>query len=483
MTIDEPAGADEAPGPMGAGPIAAGDAPSPKGAVGGDAPGPRGVSPSAVGGAAARGSPRGLLPMLDAASGRATVGGGPAAIDRRQDRLVMAAGIALAGGFLAAAVLAAVLPAEWRRGIWLPIHLGVAGAASVAIAAVMPFFAATLALARPVDPTIRAMGIVLPLLGIVGGAAGLTAGPLALAQAGGIVYLAGMGAVSIATFVPLAGSSAPRRGVMAAASGAALFDVTLGALLGTLYASNVPWVLERWALLRPAHAWINVLGFVGVIVTGTLVHLWPTVLGARIRTGPSVAFLGVGWVFGPPLVALGLAAGSDAAARAGAAVTILGAAGLAIFAVRQWTVRGRWTTDPAWHRAAIGHLGLGIAWGVAGTLVAAGLVLAHGAAPDAWSAAAVLPALGLGWIAQTIVGAGSHLVPTAGPGGPVRHLAQRQTLGRWSAGRLLALEAGVALLTVGLPLGLPVATVIGAIAAGGSVVASVGLLVTAVRRA
>jgi len=475
MTIDEPAraGAGDVPGPKGAGPITAGD----------DGPGPLAGPPSADGGAAPRGSPRGLLPMLDAPPGRAADVGGPAAIDRRQDRLVTAAGIVLAGGFLAAAVLATLLPAEWRRGIWLPIHLGVAGAASVAIAAVMPFFAATLALARPVDPTIRAMGVVLPLLGIVGVAGGLTAGPLALAQAGGIVYLAGMCAVAIATFVPLAGSSAPRRGVLAAASGAALVDVTLGALLGTLYAANVPWILERWALLRPAHAWLNVLGFVGVIVTGTLVHLWPTVLGARIRTGPSVALLGVGWVFGPPLVALGLAAGSDAVARTGAAVTILGAAGLAVFAVRQWTVRGRWTTDPDWHLAAIGHMGLGIAWGVGGTLVAAGLVLARGATPDAWSAAAVLPALGLGWIAQTIVGAGSHLVPTAGPGDPIRHLAQRRTIGRWSAARLLALETGVALLAVGVPLGLPVATAVGAVVAGGSVVASVGLLASAVRRA
>jgi len=81
------------------------------------------------------------------------------------------------------------------------------------------------------------------------------------------------------------------------------------------------------------------------------------------------------------------------------------------------------------------------------------------------------------------VGAGAHLVPTAGPGDPVRHLAQRRTLGRWSAARLVALEAGVALLAVGVPLGVPVATVAGAVVAGGSVVASVGLLASAVRGA
>jgi nitrite reductase (NO-forming) len=405
----------------------------------------------------------------------------PPAIDRRDDRMISAAGIALAGALLAVAAASTFLPPELRRGTWLPIHLGLAGAASVAIAAMLPFFAATLAIARPVDPLIRATGIVLPLLGIVGVAAGLAWGPRGLAEAGGVTYLAGIATVAIATFVPLARSTVPRRGALAATAAAALADVALGAILGTLYASNALWVLERWAALKPAHAWLNILGFVGVVVTSTLVHLWPTVLGARIRAGGSAVVVGAGWALGPPVVAAGFAAGSDAVARLGAVVTLIGVAGLAVFAIREWVGRGRWTTDPAWHLAATGHVGAGIAWGCGGTVVAAALVLAHGASPDAWSAAAVLPAVGLGWIVQTLVGAWTHLVPTIGPGDPAAHAAQRRRLGRWAGGRLVAFEVGVALVAAGLPAGSVAVAGAGVAAAGASLAVSVALLAAALR--
>ncbi len=405
----------------------------------------------------------------------------PPVVDRRPDRAIAAGGMIAAAALLLAGVLATLLPADARRGIWLPVHLGIAAASSVAIAAMLPFFTATLAVASPVRPAVRTLGVTLTLVGILAVAVGIAWGPSGLAVAGGVTFTAGVATVAYAALRPLARSTSPRRAVLGIAAAAALIDVACGALLGTLYAAGATRILADWGLLKPAHAWLNVLGFVGVTIVTTLVHLWPTVIGTRIEGGRSGAGTGFGWVVGPPIVAAGFVIGSDFVARTGAMVTLTGAASLAAYGIARWRVRGRWTLDLPWHRTAVGHLAAGMAWGAGGAAAASCLVLYHGASPDAWSSA-VLVALGVGWIAQTIVGAWTHLIPTVGPGGPALHAAQRVVLGRAWWLRLAAWQAGTLLVVTGA-----VAEVVGAIVLGGVVVgltsvASVGLLVLAIRR-
>ena len=401
-------------------------------------------------------------------------------VDRRPDRRIAAGGIVAAGALLIAGALASLLPPDLRRGIWLPLHLGVAGASTVAIAAVLPFFTATLGVARPVRPWIRTVGVTLPLVGILAVAVGIAWGPTGLAAAGGLTYLSGIAVVAFAALAPLARSTAPRRPALGLAAVAALVDVACGALLGTLYAAGEPSVLAHWAELRPAHAWLNVLGFVGLTVATTLIHLWPTVLGARIDAGRTGLAVGVGWAVGPPLVAVGFVAGSDGIARVGAAVTLFGAASLVAFAASRWHARGRWTIDLAWHRAATGHLAAGIAWGAGGTATASVLVLARGASADAWSSA-VLVVIGVGWIAQTLVGAWTHLLPTIGPGDPVLHASQRRALGRGCGVRPMLWQVGTAGLAVGVVADVTAIAVAGGVIVGGVVVASVALLAAAAR--
>jgi nitrite reductase (NO-forming) len=239
-------------------------------------------------------------------------------------------------------------------------------------------------------------------------------------------------------------------------------------------------VLDHWALLRPAHAWLNVIGFVGLTIVTTLVHLWPTVLGSRIGAGRAGTAMGFAWAAGPPLVAAGFATGSDGLARVGAAVTLAGAGSLVAFAALRWRARGRWTIDLPWHRAAIGHLAAGVAWGAGGAAAASALVLARGASADAWSSS-VLVALGVGWVAQTLVGAWTHLLPTIGPGDPVRHEAQRGILGRGGPTRLTLWQVGTASLVVGVVAGLVLPAVAGGVVVGAVVVTSAALLATAAR--
>jgi nitrite reductase (NO-forming) len=443
------------------------------GPAGGDPTRPAGMAEASADGSAA-------TPPRAEAEGRDSI------VDRRPERSIAAGGIAAAGVLIVLGVLAALLPAEARRGIWLPVHLGIAGASSVAIAAVLPFFTATLGVARPVRPAVRTLGVTLPLVGILAVATGIAWGPLGLAEAGGIAYLAGMSVVAYAALAPLARSAAPRRIALGLAATAALVDVGFGAMLGTLYAAGAPWVLEDWGVLRPAHAWLNVIGFVGVTIVTTLVHLWPTVLGTRIVPGRAGAGMGVGWGLGPPIVALGLATGSDFIARTGAVVALSGAVSLAAFGIARWRARGRWTIDPGWHRAATGHLAAGVAWGAAGGTVAAALVLAYGASPGAWSSAALV-ALGVGWVAQTLVGSWTHLLPTIGPGGPALHAAQRAILGRASTPRLVAWQAGTTVLAAGAVAGgwpaieaaAPTLVVAGGALVGAAAIVSVGLLTRA----
>src|SRR6476619_3189395 len=65
-------------------------------------------------------------------------------VARMTDRRITLAGLLVGACFLALAVAAATLPEPVRRGVWLPLHLTLAGAAGTAVASVLPFFVAAL---------------------------------------------------------------------------------------------------------------------------------------------------------------------------------------------------------------------------------------------------------------------------------------------------------------------------------------------------
>lgn len=425
-----------------------------------------------------------VSPPLPPAGGAA---GRRAARGRATDRRITAAGLVVAGLFLAAAVAAVLLPVEVRHGAWLPLHLALAGAATTAIGAALPYFTSALAAAPPADPRLRVVVLVL----LAGGALGITGGvasgswmaAASLAPIGGAGFVAGIGGLAWAAFAPLRGGLGRRRPLVLAAYAIALADVAAGATLATLYVGGYEPVLAAWDRLLPVHAWLNLYGFVSLAVAGTLVHLFPTVLGTRIRGGRAAAGLVAGLGLGPPLVAGGFLLASDLLARLGALVELGGAAALLVELVAVGRSRGRWTSDAGWHRLTGGSLTLAAGWFAVGVAIGAGRILAFGTAPGAWSLVAVAAPLAVGWIAQAILGAWSHLAPAIGPGGPEAHAGQRALLGRLSALRLAALQAGTGLLAVGLPLGSLPLTLGGGIVAGAAVLASLGLLLGAVRLA
>ncbi|HEX2625801.1 MAG TPA: hypothetical protein VHL56_02715, partial [Candidatus Limnocylindrales bacterium] len=94
------------------------------------------------------------LPVLETEPARR----GP---DRATDRRLTLSGLAVALAFLAAAGASLAVPPDSRLGLWLPVHLALAGAAATAIASMLPFFVAALAVGRPAPPILRGMSILL----------------------------------------------------------------------------------------------------------------------------------------------------------------------------------------------------------------------------------------------------------------------------------------------------------------------------------
>ena len=105
-------------------------------------------------------------------------------VSRDADRRVTMAGVLAAAVLLALATASLALPAAFRHGLWLPLHLALAGAAATAVASVLPFFAAAIAQARPSAPAIRIGGIGLIAGGALVVSGGVVLGSTALAVTG-----------------------------------------------------------------------------------------------------------------------------------------------------------------------------------------------------------------------------------------------------------------------------------------------------------
>lgn len=273
------------------------------------------------------------------------------------ERAILRLGIAITGSFLLASVLSALLPLGGLHG-WVATHLALGGAATVSIGTFMPHFGVTLAGTRPEPWPLRLAGVI----ALAGGMATVALGrPLVgagFAAGGGLLVLAGIGLTAWTTFAPMRSSLARRHLIVRVCYAVALADAAVAASLATLLVVGWPPVAGAWLSLKPAHAWLNVFGFVSLTTATTLVYLYPTMLGARILRRRSLAVALPGLVIGPPLTAAGYATAGQPLAVAGASLTLLGAAGFLWYGLDTWRRRGNWARDLAWHELAARH-GLG----------------------------------------------------------------------------------------------------------------------------
>lgn len=406
---------------------------------------------------------------------------------RADDRRIVVLSIVIAALYLVAAAGAAAAVTAGAQALpstaWLPLHLALAGGASTAIAGVMPFFVAALSAGRPAPARLRLAAVVMVAVGAAlvvthGIAPGLVIG-LPVSAVGGIVFLGGIVATAASVRRSGRGGLMARRPIVTAGYLLALGNVGVGATLGTLVVAGWTPVLLDLVRVRAAHAWTNLIGFVSLVILSTLLHFLPTVLGTRIvpRRSATVAVLGV--ALGSPLVVAGDLTGVGAIAGGGAALTLVGIAGLLAEARAVRAARGRWTTDAGWHTLASGGLLAGVGWFAVGAGTASALVLARSlglVGEDlAWRSQYVAGPLAIGWVVQVLLASWTHLLPSIGPGGPVEHAAQRVVLGRAARPRLVALNLGAALVSLGWPLGFGPLVAAGAALAALVVVASAGL--------
>ncbi|MBI3748659.1 MAG: hypothetical protein HY262_07430, partial [Chloroflexi bacterium] len=373
-------------------------------------------------------------------------------IRRSGDRAVTSAGVRVAAGLLGLAGVS-VVRAALGGTIWLPLHLALAGAAGTAIASVLPFFTTTLGKAAPAPGSVRVAAVGLVAGGTLLAGYGMSSGQPGVAAIGGASYIAGLGATAAAAFLPLRKALGFRIRLVELAYLAAIAEVVLGVAMATAMLAGWAPVAEAWGSLKPAHAWLNVFGFVTVVVAASLTHLAPTVAGGRIRPRRSASVALAFLMLGAPLVAIGFATGWDPIGRGGAIVELLGGAALTVHGAAVQRDRGRWTSDAGWHRFAGLSLVTAPGWLLIALAISAGRVLWLGPVPAAWDLRLLIVPLVAGWVGQVLVASWTHLVPAVGPGDQLRHAVQRRWLGRASTVRWLAWNAGAALWTVGLPAG------------------------------
>ncbi|MEV6926650.1 multicopper oxidase domain-containing protein [Dactylosporangium sp. NPDC051485] len=346
-------------------------------------------------------------------------------------------------GYLAGIVavgFAHPLLAQWR---WLAIHLLLLGAVSNAIVIWSAHF--TAALLRAAVPAGRrgdAVRLVVLNAGVLAVLTGATVGPAWVGVGGAAAVFAAICAHLHWLYARIRAALPARFAVTAhyyvAATVALLAGIPAGA-----------WMLVTDDTARPRlilfHAHVNLLGWVTLTVLGTVLTLWPAVLRTRMADGAVTAArtaLPVA-VAGLVVLAVGVLTWWPVLALGGLVLTAVAAA-IVIRPAMQVARHKPPATFAAWSLAAAGGWLLG-----ALAVDATALAGAAGPADAADRFGGVLVPLLVGFAAQTLLGALTHLLPMALGGGPARVRAAIAVLERRGPQRVSM--ANLALLVFLLP--------------------------------
>ena len=215
----------------------------------------------------------------------------------------------------------------------------------------------------------------------------------------------------------------------------------LGALLGAMVAyPSLNGTLHSQFLL--AHEAVNVLGFVGITVVGTLVTFWPTMLRTKmvdraLAHSVRALYLMCG---GVALTLVGALFGLRPVAVAGLVVYLLGL--LLVAGVMVRTLR---TKRPNEYPPM--SVGMGFCWFLVG--VVATIVMVATTPFALLDMRAVTPIFVVGFLLQVLLGAMSYLLPQRMGGGPAVVRASNKEFNRFAAARVTAVN--LALLVFMMP--------------------------------
>ncbi|GAB2869956.1 multicopper oxidase domain-containing protein [Nocardioides pacificus] len=357
---------------------------------------------------------------------------------------------------------------------WLMIHLLLLGAVTHSIVVWSKHFADAV-LHTPTDEReLRLRNVLLATLNL--GVVGVIAGVLASVWAVTLVGALAVGGAVLAHGALLLRQL--RRSLPARFSGTVHYYIAsasflpVGGALGTVLARGLgdPW--HSRVLL--AHVVINLLGWVGITVAGTLVTLWPTMLRTRLGEGSEAASRrALPLLIVAVLVAAGGALVGQLIVVAVGLAWYVVALGLLALPLGRAARKRPPASHPTWSVLA------GVTW-LIGCLV--GLVIALVTA-SGWEQAGerfdwVVPFLAAGFGAQVLLGALGYLVPMALGGGPAPVRAANEVMDRGGALRIAAANAGLVVCALPVP---SLVRVLASVVALVALASSVPLLLIAIR--
>lgn len=357
---------------------------------------------------------------------------------------------------------------------WLMIHLLLLGAVSHAILVWSRHFADALLHTPPQAGDRRRQSARLLMLngGVVLVVAGVLADLWLLTLAGAVAVVGAVAWHGVALVLQLRRALPSRFGATVRYYVAATALLPVGATLGTILARGLSDPVH--GQLKLAHAGVNLLGWMGLTIVGTLVTLWPTMLRTRMAEGAERAARHALPVLATAVLvtAGGALAGSRAAVVLGLAGYLAGLSLVAAPFARSALCKPP-SSYPTWSVLA------GLAW-LVGSLVtlAVGVATAPtwGVVDDrvSW----LTPFLAAGFGAQVLLGALSYLVPMALGGGPTAVRAANTVLDRGGALRIVLVNGGLVVSVLPVP---SVVRVVSTLLVLGGLAAFVPLLVLAIR--
>ena len=276
--------------------------------------------------------------------------------------------------WLTAAAIAAAMHRQLPAATWLMVHLLLLGGVTTALL-VWSWHFSVAVLRAPQSPTRRGEALRITTANI--GALGVIAGVLAntpIVTILGAVAVAGAVAAHVGALVIRLRRALPSRFAFTVrayiAAGLLLIP---GIVLGVLMARGT-WDATTYSQLLLGHVTINLLGWVGLPILGTLVTLWPTMLHTRLAPDAErQARRALPLLIGGTLVTTaGALTGLDLLAAAGVAGYLLGI-GLTVAPMVTEMRQRPPAVFASWSALA------GVVW-LSGTLIAFGIALASGSA-------------------------------------------------------------------------------------------------------
>ncbi len=381
-------------------------------------------------------------------------------------------------GWLLAAVVVSLVHPYVPAPRWLMIHLLLLGAAGHSILVWSRYFADTLVRLPATPRREQSQRLILFNLGVLVVAVGVPSDLAAVVGIGATAIIAAVLWHVTALVLGLRTSFASRFAFTLHFYLAAGLLLPVGVSLGVWLATSPGEPVET--RLRLAHVAINLLGWIGLTVLGTVVTLGPTMLRTRIAEGSEqrsrrallVLLLGIGLIVAATLVDR----------------VLLVAVGLLVYAIGAilvgWGVavaarKKPPTSFPTW------SLGLGLVWLIGLLLdLAVRVALAATGSGSAWAAAGkafdtLVPYLAVGFAAQVLLGALSYLIPVVMGGGPAVVRSLNRDLDAGGALRVSLTNLGLLLCLLPVP---SLVRVIASLLVLGALASFVPVLLWAIKR-